>query len=305
MSGFQAISEEMNKSVVHAASLSLWQSLEEKLSTYLGTVMVLGGTDTGKTTLARSILEFGKLKGLKTGLLELDMGQSEFGPPTSCTLHLPFLPHSDLHYFVGRLSPAGAVAKCLAACVCLFRQARENRVQLLVVDPTGLIEGGLGVWLKRTKIEFLSPALIIGIEKNTELSSIFYPFRFRSDLEILSYKPLPEVRSHSREERAELRKKKFLAYFSQLEMYNLSSASLFFLPNRQVFSSERDGQRGRVLGLLNDRGWLERLAILWETNPDGGLVVLAPPLDIKRVRAVETSSILLEHSESFIIQKAK
>ncbi len=305
MSGYLAKPEEFNKSLSGFSPFAFWELLAAKLLHYRGTILILGGPDSGKTTLARAVLQLGQARGLRTGLLELDMGQSEFGPPTSCSLHLPFLPDFDLHYFVGTLSPAGSIRKCITACVSLFRQAEKRGVELLIVDPTGLIEGKLGVWLKRVKIGLLSPCLVVGLEENGELAPIFYPFRFRSDIEILSYKPAKEARPYSKEERAELRRKKFSSYFSQLQKHNLATDSFLFIPQRRSFSSEEDGQRGRVLGLLNDEGWLECLAILWEAKLDGEITIQAPPLDIKRVRAVESSSVLLEHPESLIIESGR
>ena len=46
-------------------------------------VLVIGSNDTGKTTYCRNLVEQGVSQGLKVGLVDADVGQSQVGPPTT------------------------------------------------------------------------------------------------------------------------------------------------------------------------------------------------------------------------------
>ena len=61
-----------------------------------GTVLLLGATDTGKSVLARELLNRGVRAGKSVALVDADIGQSDIGPPATIGLGIPDAPVTDL-----------------------------------------------------------------------------------------------------------------------------------------------------------------------------------------------------------------
>jgi polynucleotide 5'-hydroxyl-kinase GRC3/NOL9 len=128
-------------------------------------IMVMGGSDTGKTTLV------------------LDMGQSHIGPPTTIAwgrAGKKFQNWSDIavkdFYFTGTLSPAGNLLPSVVGAKLITDRAL-SMCHKAVVDTTGLISDPVGRVLKQYKIELLSPDIIIALEKSGELDHILMSYR--------------------------------------------------------------------------------------------------------------------------------
>lgn len=263
-------------------------------------VFLLGGVDTGKTYLARFLYEKTKEAGLKSAILELDVGQSEFGPPLTCTLFMDGL--SRKHYFIGKFSPQGVFWRCLTAGVLLKKEAEKLGPDLVIVDTTGLVEGPPGVWLKCTKIELLRPDLILARSRSTELEPILGHFSFRKDIKIIRDAVPPQIRCFSSKERAILREQKLRHYFRNSQEYVIPRDKVALLPNPDSF--ERISQRGGlIVGLIDGNGWLLALAILIEKVRS--LRLFAPSFPVQELACIEPSSIRTLDPESFIIGKER
>ena len=72
-----------------------WDRLLSVLSMQQGTVLLLGATDSGKTTLARYIVESLIARRLPTSLIDADIGQSGIGLP-GCISMKTFCDQRDL-----------------------------------------------------------------------------------------------------------------------------------------------------------------------------------------------------------------
>ncbi|HHM23484.1 MAG TPA: hypothetical protein ENJ23_00410, partial [Bacteroidetes bacterium] len=139
-----------------------WQSLAQSVRRRPGAVLLLGASDSGKSTLARYLISQFVPKG-RVGLIDADIGQSTVGPP-ACISYADC--PADFSGDPGRLRPAAlSFARSLSpgadplgfflACERIVRFARERRPQFLLVDTTGFIDGVLAVELKLTKVEWL------------------------------------------------------------------------------------------------------------------------------------------------------
>jgi len=88
-----------------------WTRLAEEA--WGGTVMVLGASDTGKSTLARYLSEELSRRGNRVAYLDLDLGQGTLGPPTTLAVSMvrmglsPDFPQRGANalYFVGSNTP--------------------------------------------------------------------------------------------------------------------------------------------------------------------------------------------------------
>ncbi|MGB9553826.1 MAG: Clp1/GlmU family protein [bacterium] len=288
----------MNKSVLFPLKEPEgWESWGSALMKSGGTVFLLGNVDTGKTYLARFLYTQGRQAGLNSAILELDVGQSEFGPPMTCTLFSEG--KAQKHYFIGRFSPQGAFWRCLTAAALLKKEAEKVGSDLIIVDTTGLVEGPAGIWFKRTKIEILRPDYIIAREKNSELQPILRKFSYRRDIKIFM-DPIPQtVRRFSPPERAILREQKLRYYFQNAREYQISVESLALFPSVQFF--EKETVQGTIVGLMDEEGWLIALGILLEGGKK--LTLKAPVMDLGKIKAVEASAVKIFDLKDFIIRQ--
>lgn len=174
-------------------------------------IMVVGGADTGKTAFV------GELSGLLSdgaivGVLDLDMGQSHIGPPTTIAWGKveggfkgwDAIKAEDI-YFTGALSPPGNLLPAIVGAKKVLDLAMP-KCEKLVIDTTGLIAGPLGRVFKHYKIELLDPDIIIGLERASELEHILGPLKFdkRTVIRLKTHKSVsyktPAARAGYREE---------------------------------------------------------------------------------------------------------
>jgi polynucleotide 5'-hydroxyl-kinase GRC3/NOL9 len=144
-----------------------------------GIVVVLGAPDTGKSTLCRYLVYRAYAAGERVALIDLDLGQSHLGPPT--TLGLGFFPPrrpgdgslfpEGLH-FIGQTSPVGAVLEVAVGCRVLCDQARGAGFDLVVVNTSGFVQGPGALRLKRSQVELLDPTLLLALERAGELEPL-------------------------------------------------------------------------------------------------------------------------------------
>ena len=129
-----------------------------------GVIFLLGGLDSGKTTLARRIAAEGLDAGATVAVIDADVGQSTVGPPTAVglrlcrnpsDLELDALAEADEIAFVGSTSPQGHLLPLAVGARRLLDRARAEGADLVVVDTTGLVTGVYAQVLKFQKIELL------------------------------------------------------------------------------------------------------------------------------------------------------
>ncbi len=221
-----------------------------------GTAMVLGGPDSGKSTLSRYLVYRAFVAGRPVALMDLDLGQSHVGPPGALGLACfpPHLPGDDplfpeSLYFVGQTSPVGAVLEVAVGARVLADQAREFGVNHLVVNTSGLVAGGVAVRLKRAQVELLRPALILSLEREAELSPLLLALG-EAALRVRLPKS-PKARRRFPEERRLYREGRFRRFFQQAQEIRLPLSAvhgrgLGWGEGRQLTAAERRELAGRL-----------------------------------------------------------
>jgi len=141
--------------------------------------MVIGGNDTGKTTLVTRLASELARRGSMVGVVDADLGQSDIGPPTTVGLGRIRAPIERLAqaevmalHFIGVTSPARCVHETAEATARLAAHALRNGCDRLVVDTCGLVEGDVGRALKRIKLERVAPDLVIALQRDHECEPI-------------------------------------------------------------------------------------------------------------------------------------
>ena len=231
-----------------------WDRLLSVLSMQQGTVLLLGATDSGKTTLARYIVESLVARRLRTALIDADIGQSGIGLP-GCISLKTFCDQRDLidfsydrMTFLGFANPS-KVFQLTVAMTKRMTDIGRRRAEISVVDTTGLISGGLGKALKTAKINAIRPAHIVAIQREDELEHIL---SLVEDARIHRLKASGEAKKRSASSRRAYRKKKLEEYFREREQFEHileTSAMPFFYRGRLFCHGEREITQGAIIGL--------------------------------------------------------
>ncbi len=149
-------------------------------------VLLLGDTDTGKTTFVREAFRLLSPE-RSLALVDCDLGQSEVGLPGTISAAMigrgqwaeakslrELKPLSS--YFVGAVSPSRHLLEvCVGACQ-MARVARKSRPELMLIDTCGFVAGGAAVSLKRRLAELLLPHTIVAFTRGAELDPLLQVF---------------------------------------------------------------------------------------------------------------------------------
>lgn len=150
-------------------------------STSPHTVLVIGASDTGKTSLIEQVLDAWN-PGEPIAAVDCDVGQSRLGPPTTIgwgvvgpTTMKPATGWSRVvvrgFAFTGAVSPEGNVEVFLDAVSRMVAAARRAASRL-IIDTTGLVTGEIGASLKSRKAALIRPDLVVAIQREGELEDL-------------------------------------------------------------------------------------------------------------------------------------
>ncbi len=168
------------------------------------TLMLLGGMDTGKTTMARRVAGSASARGRLVALVDADVDNSSIGPPTCVGLRLIRRPDdlgeegvADSLHFVGTVSPSRLVLQQVIATAAMVERAREAGAELVIVDTTAAVSGVAGETLKYHKMELCRPDRVVALQRGSEMEPIVGMLTrfFSIDIDILPADPETSVRS--------------------------------------------------------------------------------------------------------------
>ena len=248
-----------------------------------GVAMVLGAPDTGKSTLSRFLAYKTFAAGQPTALVDLDLGQSHLGPPSTLGLVLfpPRLPGDnslfpESLYFIGQTSPVGSILEVAVGCQVLVEQAARRGVGRTVVNTSGMVHGPGALRLKRAQVELLQPRFILALQRDRELEPLLRALGgdgagngwmvSRLPVSVRAIRKTPEDRRRYREER-------FRRYFQEARRLVLPCRSLVWegLPwgRGEPLTPGELQQLGRILGtpVLYGEVSGERKVLLTEKPP--------------------------------------
>jgi polynucleotide 5'-hydroxyl-kinase GRC3/NOL9 len=231
-----------------------WEGLLEKLKQQRGTAILIGATDSGKSTLTKYLVEKLIRENIKVSVVDADIGQSTLGLPGTISMRV-FSNGKDIEnfrfermFFVGSTNPAKRISMVIDGSKRMVDFCKEKS-EIIIVDTTGLISGEIGRALKIGKIRAIKPEHIIAVQRNDELEHI---------LNLIKGIPIHRIRASSlakgrdRENRVHYRKKKFLDYFDMKEIseFLLNQNDVRFFYNSKPFNlREGDFKKGTIIGL--------------------------------------------------------
>src|SRR5438477_978360 len=155
-----------------------WRAVLDEVGDARVTVIV-GASDAGKTTLVAQLAGELAARGGPVAVVDADVGQSEIGPPTTVGLgrvtgELARLADAEVLAleFVGDTSPVRYIRETAEATGRLVRRALSAGFERVLVDTGGLVEGPLGLALKRAKIRAVDPDLVLVLQRRDESEPI-------------------------------------------------------------------------------------------------------------------------------------
>jgi len=242
-------------------------------------IMVIGGPDTGKTTLVEELISLFSAR-FRIGVVDADIGQSHIGPPTTIAwapLRGKFSGWEKIKcedmYFVGTISPSGNLLPMVTGTKIICDIAR-HKVDKLIIDTTGMIRGGAGKILKVCKIEVVKPQVVLALEREDELSSILRAFKGMKVPLILRMFISPRVSQKPYLHRVSYRRRKFREYFKDAHRIVLLQKKLGIRdirPGAPLYN--------RLISLKSEEGKDLALGIIDKINEERGQLSIYTPLD--------------------------
>jgi polynucleotide 5'-hydroxyl-kinase GRC3/NOL9 len=266
-----------------------WEGLLEKFKQQRGTAILIGATDSGKSTLTKYLVEKLIRENIKVSVVDADIGQSTLGLPGTISMRV-FSNEKDIEnfrfermFFVGSTNPAKRISMVIDGSKRMVDFCKEKS-EIIIVDTTGLISGEIGRALKIGKIRAIKPEHIIAVQRNDELEHI---------LNLIEGIPIHRIRASSlakgrdRENRVHYRKKKFLDYFDMKEIseFLLNQNDVRFFYNSKSFNlREGDFKKGTIIGLNHNADTMGLGAVI-ETIDDS-VIFKSPIKSLKGINRV-------------------
>src|SRR5919109_852336 len=159
----------------YEAGTSLWRSLAQQVLALAAgkkiTVMLLGGTDTGKSTLTIYLANMAIRCGLVPCVIDGDIGQGDLAPPTAIGAAVLSKQAIDLRdvstnvfEFVGSTTPAGFEV-LIAQKLRSILDRTSSLANITIVNTDGYVSNG-GAHYKTIIAEELRPDAIISLGEN-------------------------------------------------------------------------------------------------------------------------------------------
>lgn len=272
-----------------------WRRLD--LARLQGTLMILGDTDTGKTTFARYLFLELCRQGRRVAYLDGDVGQNTLGLPTTMTVALcgkegtaafpPVGPRAV--FFVGAVSPRGHMLPLVVGAHKLQAWARRQGAEVIAMDTTGMVDAAVGGGaLKQWKIELLQPTTLFALARGAELEHILWPLRRRKDLRVRELTVARKAREKVHEARIAHRAERFRRYFA--------SASLLSVPlNRLPVVGLEGTTRSRLLAFQDEAGFVVGLGVVQNLDPGQRTLSVRTPLsDLDDVASLRMGDLRLD-----------
>jgi polynucleotide 5'-hydroxyl-kinase GRC3/NOL9 len=251
--------------------------------------LILGTGDTGKTSLAAQLAAALAARGERVAVVDADVGQSEIGPPTTIGLGrvtgaLARLADADVLAleFVGDTSPVRYIRETADATGRLVRRALAAGFERVLVDTGGLVEGPLGLALKRAKIRAVDPDLVLVLQRRDESEPIARVVESSGARpRVVRLVPSPAVVRRTATRRREHRERSLRDYLARAATLELDTARVPLKDRRGRVVT--DVEAGRLLGVLDRAGETLGIARVRAWKPDEGRLVIETPVALDRI----------------------
>jgi polynucleotide 5'-hydroxyl-kinase GRC3/NOL9 len=265
-----------------------------------GVCLILGGSDTGKTTLAAALAKQAAAN-QTVAIVDADIGQSHIGPPTTVGWAVvdnstPDLSDLDVQgiSFVGHVTPVGHLLQLTAAITQCVQQAR-TAAQLVVIDTPGFISGPPAAALWWTVQRILQPELIIAVQCADELAHILNGLRLLAPKIELLESP-PQIKPKSPPHRREYRLTQFARYFQDACLHKINLSDVPVQPRGRL---RPEMIVNRVVGIREAQGLDLAIGLIENWKPDTNIaVVRAPGIDTRQIRCLVIGDLSIDIADA-------
>jgi polynucleotide 5'-hydroxyl-kinase GRC3/NOL9 len=265
-----------------------WEHLWRELIRSGGTALIIGETDSGKSTLIRYLIKRLISESVTVSLVDSDIGQSALGIPGTICMK-SFRDEKDLAAFrfekmsfLGTANPARVIPMMIGTVKKMVDVCKKTS-EITLVDTTGLVSGSPGRALKTGKIKAVEPEHVIAVRRNNELDHILNSL---AGLHIHRIKAANAAKTRNRTMRIRYRQARLEAYFNRrLCDFRLDADhAKFFFHAHSINLEEHEFPQETVIGLnhLDDT-----IALGIITAYSGGFVFFKSPIrSIKRINRI-------------------
>jgi polynucleotide 5'-hydroxyl-kinase GRC3/NOL9 len=300
------------------AGTSMWRSIAHQVLSALAagkkqiTVMLVGATDTGKSTLTIYLANMAIRHGIVPCVIDGDIGQGDLAPPTAigaAVLSKQVLDLRDvggttssMFEFVGSITPAGfegLIAKKLRS----LSDRISSLANITIVNTDGYVSNG-GVEYKAIIAKELQPDAIILLGENDD--SLFDTLK-TGPWQVIRARPSNQTYK-SRFERLSRRLDQFLRYvgngsysaelsqISAVYMGNLFSPSELLFRSPPIMQLKQESMKRMFVG-LGSKGKVVGFGIIINVTP-GSRGIIHVQTDINSFDTIYLSNIRLSSSTS-------
>ncbi len=262
-----------------------------------GTLMVIGATDTGKSTFAQYL--YRRLcaePGRRVAYLDGDPGQSRLGPPTTMTLAFgqsgdDVFPPAGQHWrrFIQAISPRGHMLPLLVGAARLTQTSRDAGADVLVYDTSGWVgatDGGAN--LKHAKIELLQPTVVFAIQRDQELVPVLSPLQHSRTVRVVELRPSSAAQRRDVAARQAHRASQFARYLNSARSWTVDWERLAVFPSPRFAFNQ-------LVALEDDAGFTLALGLVELADLKAKRVTLRAPLaSLERVQALRLGDVTLD-----------
>jgi len=261
-----------------------------------GICLILGGADTGKTTLTTALAKH-VCSSRPVGIIDADIGQSHIGPPTTVGWALIDNPKVDFSRlaargisFVGDVTPVGHLLQLTAAMTQCVQQA-SKAAKLIIIDTPGLISGPVATALWWTVQQILKPQLILAVQRNDELMHILAGLQ-SFDLAVELIESPPQIPLKSPQHRRNYRQSQFSKYFRGSRLYDINLSKVAVQAGRHFGHSSFVG---RLVALRDGKSTDVAVGIITKWDRDSDIVtVKAPKVDTHQIRCLVIGALSMD-----------
>ncbi len=192
-------------------------------------VIVLGGVDTGKNAFTTYLSNLAIARKLRVLVIDEDLGQSEFSPPTTIGMALIKRAITSLSraksmemYFVGSTNPMGVIHRVMIGIKHLLEKAEQHGYDILIINTDGWVYGDEARDFKLGIIEVVRPDIIVAIQRVNEIEHLLMPFTSQKWVKIIRLLTPPSFKQRTLEDRKLIRESMYRKVFSNSRIVKTS-----------------------------------------------------------------------------------
>jgi polynucleotide 5'-hydroxyl-kinase GRC3/NOL9 len=220
--------------ISYQEALTLLTTLPER-----GAAMVIGDTDTGKSTFLAEARE--QLAEKLVALVDTDTGQSEIGPPGTVGA---VLGDKLALFFTGSFTPTGAGLEHLTASHQAMVWARQREAGIILIDTPGFVHGNTARRFILSLVQLTLPSVILAFQHEEEIEPLLTLLEIATNVPVIRVQSVAGAVRKSPAVRTTRRNGKLTRVFEKenelvlpldtLEMLGMSLGAGILLPPHQL-----------------------------------------------------------------------